>query len=125
MASAGDSYGRAVSFDGGRLVVGAPDRDHTFNMTTEAAAGEAFAYNWKDGTWVLETVVDVLFGGGAAAGDQVGYAVGVSGDLVVLGAPQLNGRPGNNVPDTDGDGYAFVRNVRRQSPSPTPNSSRC
>ena len=43
---------------------------------------------------------------------NVGYAVAVSGDLALLGAPQLLGRPpATGVIDTDGGGYAFVRRL--------------
>lgn len=70
----------------------------------------------NSGLWTLETPADrdtgVLTGAAASAGDNVGHAVAISGDLALLGAPQLSGRPPVvGVIDTDGGGYAFVRNI--------------
>ena len=104
-AAAGDAFGHDVAIDGERLVVGAFNRASNGNL----AAGEAFAYGWKNNAWALETVSAPLASSTPNAGDQLGYAVAISGDLAILGAPQLNGRP--SLPDTYGEGYAFVRDV--------------
>ena len=44
------------------------------------------------------------------AGDQFGYAVAISGNSVLLGAPQLDGSPGLAI-DTAGAGFVFTRSV--------------
>jgi hypothetical protein len=118
-AVAGDQFGTSVAMDGVQIVVGAPGR----SVSGKSAQGEAFSYGLKNnGVWTLETPADlqdhILTGAGSAAGDQVGYAVAISGDFALLGAPQLNGRPGVN--DTDGSGYAFVRQVNPPSTKTLP-----
>jgi hypothetical protein len=97
-AAVGDRFGFSVAIEFDRIVVGAPDRDHDFGSDPG-----------QDG-WVLETPIDPLFGSDTSAGDQAGYSVALSGDLALIGAPQLLGR-GTVNPATDGAGYAFVRNV--------------
>ena len=114
-----DSFGSSVAISGQRIVVGAPLRDVTTTSlgisTTAQDEGAAFVYGLADGQWSLETVVSPLTGSDAAAGDNVGYSVAVSGDMVVAGAPQLAGRtPYNGTPgviNTSGAGYAYLRSV--------------
>ncbi|MCK4660995.1 MAG: hypothetical protein KAV82_15850, partial [Phycisphaerae bacterium] len=114
-ASTDDFFGHDVAIDGERIVVGAYGRDHTYDGTTKESAGEAFAFGLKDGQWRTETVRDPLFGSDASYGDFVGYSVAISGDLAVLGAPQLVGRDffdsTPSVINTSGTGYAFIRDV--------------
>ncbi|MCU0709161.1 MAG: FG-GAP repeat protein, partial [Pirellula sp.] len=105
-ANAGDRFGTSVAIDGVQLIVGAPGRSQ--------GRGEAFSYGIKsNGLWTLETPADsidpTLTGGDAFTGDNVGFAVAIQGDLALLGAPQRAGRP--VVIDTDGSGYAFVRQI--------------
>ena len=102
---AGDAYGLSVAIDGDRAVVGSPLRDRASN----ADEGSWLAYGFKDGTWRLESIAEPLLGSDAEAGDHVGFAVAISGDNVVVGAPQLHGRP--DTQDTNGAGYAWLRNV--------------
>ncbi|MBL8873046.1 MAG: DUF642 domain-containing protein, partial [Planctomycetaceae bacterium] len=109
-AAAQDRFGTSVVIEDQRILVGAPGRDHRFATgDTRVDSGETFAYSLKNGQWLLETNVDPLFGSDAQAGDQMGYAVALSGNLALVGAPQLNGRP--NSTDTDGAGYAYLRSV--------------
>ena len=118
-AAVGDKFGTSVAIDGVQIVVGAPGR----TVSGRANQGEAFSYGLKNnGVWTLETPADiqdhVLTGAGAAAGDQVGYSVAISGDFALLGAPQLLGRDGKK--DTDGSGYAFVRQINPPSTKTLP-----
>ena len=103
---ANDKFGYDVAIDGKRAIVGASGRDR---LTLEDV-GEAFAFGFKNGTWRLETAVDPLEGADTAPGDQLGYAVAISGNVAMLGAPQLDGRPGLLI-DTDGAGYVYLREV--------------
>ncbi len=107
-----DFFGHSVAIDGERLVVGAYGRNRMFGAEVRADSGDALAYGLKNGAWRLETdqADEQLFGAGAGSGDQVGYAVAISGDNALLGAPQLAGRLPSG-PATDGQGYAFVRTV--------------
>jgi len=98
---ADDHFGFSVAVDGNRAVVGAYGRD-----PTDDNEGQAYAYRLKNGQWILESGIEG--GGDTGAGDQLGYAVDISGSKAVLGTPQFDGRPGT---DTSGAGYAFVRNV--------------
>src|SRR5262249_41080070 len=110
--------GSSVAIDGTQIIVGAPGRAPTTvtvgTTSTTYRKGEAFSYGLKGGNWTLETPADqqVLTGAAASAGDNVGYAVAISGDPALLGAPQLLGRlPVPGVKDTDGGGYAFLRKI--------------
>jgi hypothetical protein len=106
----GDLFGTSVAIEDQRILVGAPGRDHRFATgDVRAESGETFAYSLKNGQWILETNIDPLFGSDTQAGDQMGYAVALSGNLALVGAPQLNGRPVTT--DTDGAGYAYLRSV--------------
>lgn len=78
---ADDELGGALAIDGTRVVAGAASRDG-------GAPGEGGAYVWHlDGTWVEEAL---LVPAGAANGDHSGAAVAISGDLVVVGAPDAD-----------------------------------
>ncbi|HEV3023305.1 MAG TPA: hypothetical protein VGX76_12595, partial [Pirellulales bacterium] len=115
-AVVGDQFGTSVAIDGTQIIVGAPGRIPTTADGKTYTQGEAFSYGLKsNGQWTLETPADqpgthVLTGAAAAAGDNVGYAVAVSGDFALIGAPQLMGRP-SGANSTDGGGYAFVRKI--------------
>ena len=103
--AAGDQFGHAVAIDGERAIVGAfgRDRDGTDK-------GEAQAYGYKYGAWRQETAVNPLYATDTESGDQLGYSVALSGNIAMLGAPQLNGRPGLLI-DTPGAGYVYMREV--------------
>ena len=60
---------------------------------------------------MLETTQDPLHAGDGFGGDNVGFSVALSGDTALLGAPQINGRPGIGVADTNGAGYVLFREV--------------
>ena len=95
------------------MVVGAYLRDVSRTSggvtTTYTDEGSAYAYGIKDGNWRLETVVEPLRASDGYSGDLVGYAVAISGTLVLAGAPQFNGRIGG-LP-TDGGGYIYITEV--------------
>ena len=112
-SAAGDNFGNAVALAGERMVVGAYLRDVNRTSggvtTTYTDEGSAYAYGLKDGNWRLETVVEPLQASDGYSGDLVGYAVAISGDLVLSGAPQFNGRIGG-LP-TDGGGYIYITEI--------------
>jgi hypothetical protein len=95
--SPGSVFGNAVSISGDTAVVGAFLDD----LPGAARAGSAGVYmrigsSWQHDATLLADDVD--------ANDFFGYAVSVSGDTVVIGAPASEG--GNNT----GAAYVFVRN---------------
>ena len=102
----GDFFGAAVALEQGNLVVGAYGR----KVGANEDQGAAYAWRLKNGAWLLETPIDPLSASDGFAGDQLGYSVALSGSRAMVGAPQLGGRPGAAI-DTDGSGYAFIRDV--------------
>lgn len=78
-ADAGDYFGRGVAVSGDTAVIGAPGHD--------PAAGEdggaAYVYRRIAGEWTFEAK---LTASDAAAHDQFGRAVAISGDTIVVGA---------------------------------------
>ena len=111
--AAGDHFGNSISISGERMVIGAYLRDVARSSggitTTYTDEGSAYAYGIKDGNWRLETVVEALQASDGYSGDMLGYAVAISGTLVLTGAPQFNGRIGG-LP-TDGGGYIYITEI--------------
>ncbi|MDJ0771201.1 MAG: C25 family cysteine peptidase, partial [Ilumatobacter sp.] len=96
-ASNGAQFGTAVAVDDGLAVIGASNGG--------PAAGESFTFGFDGASWVsLDTftapdaaVPDGVFG------DRFGTAVGISGNLVLVGAPGDDTRFGSSA----GSAYAF------------------
>ncbi len=74
-----DNFGWSVARDGDYLVVGAPHF-----TTTEATNGSAFVFKRTGSGW---TEVKELRADDGQLGDRFGYAVAISGDKIVVGAP--------------------------------------
>ena len=91
-AEAGDFFGYSVSISGDYAIVGSfGDDDDGFN------SGSAYVFK-RDGTsWAEQTK---LTASDAEAGDNFGHSVSISGDNVIVGSPEGNGR---------GSAYLFVR----------------
>jgi hypothetical protein len=87
-------FGLSVAISGNIAVVGVP-----FNPFS-ANAGSAYVFVRKGGDWVFQ---QQLSASDAAAGDQFGVAVDVSGNTIVVGAP--NRRAGTSI----GAVYVFER----------------
>jgi hypothetical protein len=75
----GDQFGASVSISGNNIAIGAPG--------TSGNAGAVYIYNGSVATW---TLTDTLTEPGAVAGDQFGYATGMDGLRLVIGAPFRN-----------------------------------
>ena len=111
-AQAGEGFGQAVAMDSTDIVVGAPFwTDNPSNPANAAEGGRAFIFELVDGTWVRVarlTAQDGLLASVASAtgakGEQFGAAVAVSGNWVVVGAPQYNGHS-----MAQGEAYVFYR----------------
>ena len=109
-----DHFGGAVAIDGERAIVGAWGRnryDAADRSLVLVDAGEALPFSLRKGTWKLDTVENAVAGADAAAGDYVGYSVALDGSQAALGAPQIDGRRGQDAKATAGAGYAFIRTV--------------
>lgn len=73
-----DDFGRSVSVDGDRLIVGAPGTDPVENNE-----GAAYVFEFNGETW---GEVDKLTADETNPGDRFGWDVSLQGDLVIVGA---------------------------------------
>ncbi len=97
-AAAGDDFGWSVAVEGATLVVGAPNADIGGN----SSQGAVYVFEDGGGSWVQ---VQKLTASDGAAFDQFGYAVAVSGDLMVIGAEEAAIGPNSS----QGAAYVFER----------------
>lgn len=73
----GDDLGRAVAIEGDTAVIGAPDDD--------SSRGSVYVFKRTGSTW---TAVQRLTAADAAVNDDFGTSVSISGNTIVVGAPQ-------------------------------------
>jgi hypothetical protein len=77
-------FGSAVAISGQTVVVGAP--------STGFGRGAAYVYQQQGGTWKNTTTpAAVLTGSDSGSADAFGAAVAISGDTIVVGAPEHKG----------------------------------
>jgi hypothetical protein len=120
-----DGFGFSVAIDRDTIVVGAQGEDGgatgVNGASDESANGSGAAYVFVRGgtAWKQEAY---LKASNASAGDLFGYAVAVSGDLIVVGAFAEDGASVGVNGDATSDGavdsgaaYAFVRREGRWS----------
>lgn len=82
-------FGRAVAIDGNALLVGASSHD-----TLVRDAGAAYVFERLGGQWVQTAQLTAPDGG--AEGDLLGYAVGLAGEIGVVGVPLDDDRASNS-----------------------------
>lgn len=92
----GDVFGFAVSLSEMRIVVGAPYAD-----SPAQDAGAVYPFRWTGGKWAQDAK---LTPADAAAGDGFGFAVSLSRDRLLIGAP------GDDYVGGIGSAYVFARN---------------
>ncbi len=90
---AGDEFGRSVAIDDGWLAVGAP---------FAKGSGVVYLYGRDGGSF---TAPQQLFASDAARGDQFGLTLALSGDTLIVGAPNAVGHGGS----LSGAVYVFHR----------------
>lgn len=98
-----DDYGFAVAIEGDTAVIGAPKDDVGSNVDQ----GSAYVLSRNSGGPNAWGLVRVLTASDGAAGDNFGSAVKISGDTIVIGAP-------NDDVDSDADQgsvYVFERDL--------------
>jgi hypothetical protein len=98
---AGDGFGRAVAVSGDTVVVGVPE-DDDFGIN----CGAAYIFERNQGgadQWLQ--VAKLTATTDAGAGDRFGDAVGISGDTVVVGAPN-----DDDEGSESGSAFVFERN---------------
>ncbi len=79
-AASGDSFGRSVSVDGDRAVIGARLDDCTAGIID---CGSAYVFQFNGTTWEQE---QKLTASDAESGDFFGASISMSGDTIVVGA---------------------------------------
>ena len=97
---AGDQFGAAVAIDGNTVVIGARFADSNY--------GKAYVFtrSGSPAVWTEQKLARNLFPGSSAFPGFFGYAVGISGNTVVVGNPRAHGT--NNVPT--GIAHVFALN---------------
>ncbi|MBI5762095.1 MAG: immunoglobulin domain-containing protein [Planctomycetes bacterium] len=93
-AAAGDAFGTSAAIYGDTVVVGAP--------SASSAAGAAYVYVRSGTVWTQQAKITA---GDAAAGDEFGVAVALSGNTAVVGAALDDAAAGSD----QGSAYVFVR----------------
>ena len=96
--AAGDRFGSAVAISGDTIAVGAP-YDY---VGANSGQGSAHVFVRSGGTWSQQ---QQLTASGGAASDRFGNSVAISGDTVVVGAPDDD--VGANI--NQGAAYLFLR----------------
>lgn len=93
-----DRFGAAVAAEGNVIVVGAP----WAQVETAGGAGAAYMFVRQGSTW---SAVARLIAPAGFSGDEFGFAVAVSGDAVLIGAPDA----GPQNASQNGLAYVFAR----------------
>ncbi len=96
-AARNDHFGYSVAISGDVVIVGAYSNDHGITNS-----GAAYIFVRNGNTWGQQAK---LTASDAAAGDQFGFSVGISGDSAIVGA--LRDDDGGT---SSGSAYIFVRN---------------
>ena len=99
-ATAGDEFGWAVAASGDTVVAGAPG----LTVASNTLPGAAYVFAEPASGWANATQTAKLTASDGAAGDELGYTVGISDGAVVAGAP--NATVGGNA--HQGAAYAFA-----------------
>jgi hypothetical protein len=119
-ASTNDGFGSAVAISGDTIVIGAPQEDSKAtgvggdqNDDSASSAGAAYVFVRTGTNWSQQAY---LKASNASTNDAFGNAVAISGDTIVIGAPQedsnatgVNGNQSNNSSGNSGAAYVFVR----------------
>jgi FG-GAP repeat len=100
LADEGSDFGASVAIENTRIVVGAPTYDP---LGGDMDQGAAFVFVRSAMAWAPE---ERLLANDAQVGDYLGWPVAISGDTVVVGAPE-DDLPG--AVDDAGSAYVFTR----------------
>ncbi len=92
-AAVGDYFGHSVGISGDTAIVGASG--------DESRTGAAYVFTGSGGSWTQQAK---LTASDAAADDEFGYSVGISGDYAIVG-----GRGNDDAGSASGSAYVFNR----------------
>ena len=98
-ADAGDEFGVRISMSGDRVLIGANTDDNKNGNN----AGSAYVFRFDGSKWVQEAKLLACDGD---AGDELGSATGLFGDLAVVGAKR---HAATGSPSQSGQAYVFRR----------------
>ena len=98
-----DYFGQSVAIDGDTIVVGVPQAD----IGEDTDQGAIYVFTRKGDHWGEQVKLEASGGGRAAA---FGQSVGISGDIIIAGAPGTDNNPNDKVPQANGAAYIFTRN---------------
>ena len=107
----GDFFGKAIAVSGDTVVIGAPGDNSSSSAVNGAVnenalkAGAAYVYVRSGNSWVQQAYLKST---STAAGDRFGSSVAISGDTLVIGAPEKAGS--NGAKPKAGAAFVFVRN---------------
>ncbi|HET7168680.1 MAG TPA: hypothetical protein VFI69_05715 [Candidatus Limnocylindrales bacterium] len=87
-----DGFGRSVATSGDIVVAGAPHHDAGDDVNSDE--GAAFVYQRGPAGWSSGTELAMLTASDAEPGDQLGWAVAISGDVIAVSAIRANGGAG-------------------------------
>ena len=110
--NAGEAFGRSVAISGDTVVVSAPHED-----TKAENSGAAYIFVRSGGIWSEEAIIKAS---NAGQFDQFGFSLAISGETVVVGAPQEDSNAAGIKGDVDnnsGAAYVFVRSYSRSGAS--------
>jgi len=96
--AAADRFGHVVALDADTVVVGAPEND----IGANADQGAAYVFTRNGAVWTQQ---QRLIAADGEAGDRFGFSVALSGDTLVVGAPEDD----NGGLRNQGSAYVFVR----------------
>jgi len=115
-----DRFGNALAIDGDTMVVGVPEEDSGASGVggneldnSRISSGAAFVFVREGATWRQEAY---LKSPAPDADDRFGTSVAISGDLIVVGAPEedsnatgVSGNPLNNAASQSGAAFVYRR----------------
>jgi uncharacterized repeat protein (TIGR02543 family) len=115
-----DNFGYSVAVSGDTVVIGAFGESSSAtevngNQADKSAesSGAAYVFVRNGATWTQQAY---LKASNAEAGDNFGHSVSISGDLIVIGAPNedsiafgINGQQADNSSPSSGAAYVFAR----------------
>ena len=105
--TSGDDFGGAVAVDGDVAVVGAPEDDDD-----GSSSGAAYVFRLLDSAWMQEQKLTASDGDSF---DDFGFAVAVSGDMIVVGSPRDDHALGDNAGSVyvfEHDGLEWVQQAK-------------
>jgi uncharacterized delta-60 repeat protein len=101
---AGDAFGLAVSIHDDTIAVGAWAEDGPGDNAT--SSGAVYVFTRSGVIWSQQ---DYLQASNAETGDQFGFSLGISGDALLIGAPQEDST--SNAARGSGAAYVFTRAI--------------